>query len=795
MRAALTSALRAVRLEPAVLVALACAFVAVPWLRGEVIGREGVAEFYTRLFFIAHQVRMGVLPAWYPHVLSGMPLLADSPTALLYPLTMPLARLLSPTDALNTWIVVHVAVAGLSMYLYLGSASLAVSRPGRFLGAAIYMLACPAAARILAGDTQRLAVYALIPIPFYLTEEIIRGRQRVGAAVLGGAAIACQFLAGDPQTLVYATLVLVAYAVVRLLHVYRQAAAPIGPTDIALRLVIMFGLAGGFGAIQALPTLQLFLLSNRHGLDPNFALIGSMPPLGILSLLAPRFFGDEVHGSWGEVELRAPDFYVHSSILYVGFFTLALVIIALYARRDRWHVRFFGVTGLLVLWIALGRFGYLYRAAVYLPVLKGFRDIEDVNQLIPLCAAVLAAAGFDRYLEPDRAPALWRKTAVTLAAAVGAGAALAVATVFVVWRTRGIILFTYYPYIGRLTSGSALFALAALGLSAWLLRLRSRAAEVPAWHTGAVIVFVVADLLYAGLPFVTAGSDLRAWERDDAITRYLGHDPSLYRVTGFSERAPFFGVQDAEGQSGLLLARYSEYTNALQGFALDEYIRPGSVHGVLIVRVPRAALPLLDLLNVKYVLRHVDKATAARLRGRPDVAEVAPGAVVFTNPGVLPRVLDAYGYQVLHDRLSILRELIRPGHDPRRQVILEDIPDVPAGSLPPTPAPGPPADLRISSYAPTRVVIHARFARPGFLVLNDLYYPAWTATVDGRPARIYRANYLFRAVAVSAGDHDVRFVYRDRFLDVGAGVSGLTLIVGLLAWLADRRRRAAPGAA
>jgi membrane protein YfhO len=229
----------------------------------------------------------------------------------------------------------------------------------------------------------------------------------------------------------------------------------------------------------------------------------------------------------------------------------------------------------------------------------------------------------------------------------------------------------------------------------------------------------------------------------------------------------------------------------LQGFARDEYIRPGSVHGVLIVRVPRATLPLLDLLNVKYVLRHVDGATAAAFQGRPDAAVVAPGLVIFTNPGVLPRVLDAYEYQVLHEPLSILRELIRPGHDPRRQVILEETPDVPAGSLPPAPVPGPPADLRISSYAATRVVIHARFARPGFLVLNDVYYPAWTATVDGRPARIYRANYLFRAVIVPAGDHDVRFVYRDRLFEAGARVSGLTLIAGLVSWLADRRRRRA----
>ena len=42
-------------------------------------------------------------------------------------------------------------------------------------------------------------------------------------------------------------------------------------------------------------------------------------------------------------------------------------------------------------------------------------------------------------------------------------------------------------------------------------------------------------------------------------------------------------------------------------------------------------------------------------------------------------------------------------------------------------------------------------------MLSDVWFPGWKCTVDGQHAPIYRANFLFRAIAIPKGDHQVVF--------------------------------------
>lgn len=68
-----------------------------------------------------------------------------------------------------------------------------------------------------------------------------------------------------------------------------------------------------------------------------------------------------------------------------------------------------------------------------------------------------------------------------------------------------------------------------------------------------------------------------------------------------------------------------------------------------------------------------------------------------------------------------------------------------------------------------------------FVVLTDLYFPGWSAAIDERPAKLWKANALFRGVYVEPGEHRISFNYRPLSLRLGAlGALAASLLAALL---------------
>lgn len=104
----------------------------------------------------------------------------------------------------------------------------------------------------------------------------------------------------------------------------------------------------------------------------------------------------------------------------------------------------------------------------------------------------------------------------------------------------------------------------------------------------------------------------------------------------------------------------------------------------------------------------------------------------------------------------------------------------------------------VTRYDPNRISLKTKNDSPGFLVLSEIYYPGWTASIDGKRVRVHRTNYVLRGVSVPAGEHDVEFTFRSRSFLQGAYLSGAgvaLLLVSLVCSAAFRRnlgRRSVP---
>ncbi len=141
---------------------------------------------------------------------------------------------------------------------------------------------------------------------------------------------------------------------------------------------------------------------------------------------------------------------------------------------------------------------------------------------------------------------------------------------------------------------------------------------------------------------------------------------------------------------------------------------------------------------------------------------------IYENLAVLPRAFVVHQATVLSGDQQTLDLLRDPEFDPSRTVILDH-----GGEL--SSAPGQ-SRAEIVSYDPECIQIQVTLDRTGYLVLTDTHYPGWEATVDGDSASILRADLYFRAVPLSAGEHEVILHYRPGSVQLGCSL-------GLAAWV------------
>jgi hypothetical protein len=188
----------------------------------------------------------------------------------------------------------------------------------------------------------------------------------------------------------------------------------------------------------------------------------------------------------------------------------------------------------------------------------------------------------------------------------------------------------------------------------------------------------------------------------------------------------------------------------------------------------------LDLLNVRYVviprqqpLEPMDAAAVARF---PRAVYTDELVEIRENPAALPRAWMVHT-AVQATRTAALAALASGQVDARQTALLEEAPP------PMTMATNPAADLAIVTVdGPDHLSVSTASDAAGVLVLSEIDYPAWKASIDGQPANVLVADATLRAVPVPAGVHTVELEFESRSLWLGSVISGLA--VGVLALVA-----------
>ncbi len=102
--------------------------------------------------------------------------------------------------------------------------------------------------------------------------------------------------------------------------------------------------------------------------------------------------------------------------------------------------------------------------------------------------------------------------------------------------------------------------------------------------------------------------------------------------------------------------------------------------------------------------------------------------------------------------------------------------------------------VRIKAYEPNQLTYEVETGKGGVVVFSEIYYPGWTATVDGVEQELGRVNYVLRALQVKPGKHEVVLSFFPKSLDRTETVAYVTyvlllLLVLLMVWFHYRRRQ------
>ncbi len=723
--------------------------------------------------FQQSEILAGRLPVWNPYTYGGHPFLADIQSGVFYPisnlvlgLTLPLSSPAVRLYFLQLEAILQIAMAGFFTFLLLRD--LTGNRWAAFLAGAIF-----AFSGYLTGyPPVQLAVLRTaiwLPLIFWLIWRAYAQPRTWRWWIGAGVAFAVAFLAGHPQTFLFAGYAMVAWmlflwiAGLRSHEVDRRGRALVQAVGSLALLLI----AAGLSAAQALPSIEFTRLSVRANVDYDFV-SGGFP----------------LQDTW---QLLLPGVLTTYSPLYVGVVGLGMAAAAAMllfdanarsamtesstARRPasaRAVVLFFGVLTLVALLLSYGGNAFLYPIFYRLaPGWNLFRGQERVAYLVALGLSVLA--GYGAAALPLVETKLRHRTALIFGALVTVG----VYAFGLIWQLTGRTAVGDWSYLGIAT----ITLLLGIGyaLLVWLEGWSSR-------HTLILTGLVLFNLFWANFatnltPFSPARKTILAPEMQaigaavaeggEANLGLPGRTYNEFRV--YDDYGMRQQLEDVWGSSPLRLATYAALFDE---FPLDR---------------------AWDLLGVEHVLtwRRELFEPATLLAEFPQVedttylhrlTETNPRAWIASEQMIVD---DATALTMLADHEFDLRRVALIASDDDLDSIV-DLGNLNSFAVDSTPS------INMERLAPNRLHVHVENANAPLLVVSENWMPGWRTSP---PMPLVRTDLTLIGVLLPEPTVEFDLVYRPDSVRLGLMISGLTLLLIGLAVLMGRllRPRRSPG--
>lgn len=691
---------------------------------------EIVNQAYSWNHFCASTIRQGNLPFWDPFAHSGRTFVAGMETGAFYPLKLLLylwplnsSHLLSPQLFQDYYVLAHILAA---FFLFLLAREIHLAGFPAFLAALCFSLG-GFMSRIPWQDMLDSSIWLPLILLFLLRALHSRGLRATLYSCLAGLALGLSILAGRIHIVIMDVLVILSLVgYVAFLQARKADSTGRGfYWRRAALIVALVGVVGlTFGAVQLLPTIEYGPLAIRYigasapvnAVDriPYEELRDPMLPRSLLGFLFLLPFGGLMGG-----EVFTP---------YMGVLPLMLSLFGVWRGWGNMWVRYFTGLAVATFFYTLGPYSFLHGLAyAVVPFLWIVRNAGRFLYLTHFAVALLAGFGAQSLFEERgsvaRSDTGFIRVLMWLTIAVSAAMALPA-----IYNKLDVNEWMYFSLLFIIVSSGAL-----------ILILKGHSTPATRFL---VTVVILCDLsgsyffIQNKIRLQKSGTNyLETILRSHAVAEFLKMQPGLFRIHMESSPWPnigdLYGVQLTEGTTATELRDYYRFRRA----------------------VPR----FWDFMNVRYFVRMGSA-------GQPDPVYSDQHWKVYENRSCLPRAWVVHQAVVEPSEDSVFGRLRDPGFDPLQIALVADN----LGENLEPAVEGLQEEVRFESYRPNRLELRVQAGSRGLLVLSEMFFPGWKATVNGRVSPIHKTDGLLRGIVIPDGESRVILQYAPISIMIGA---------------------------
>ncbi len=722
--------------------AIALIFWDVVFLQKAFLSGDHLIQHYPWAKFLQKSLRHFHLPWWTSQIQSGFPLLAEGQIGAFYPPNVVFLFLLPLKFAYNYEVLFHFALGAVFFYLYLKQ--IRISSEAAFFATLIFLFGSCEGGFFYNITSQRVSAWFALSL--FTVEGFTQKFNWRDVAILAFV-IAFQIFAGYLQVAIYCM------AFTALYFLLRNGPKIFSRPSVGLMVAVILGL--GISAIQWIPSIRLSAYSARaEALEP-LAYMGSVSPFFLMTLLFPAWTGLWRGG------------------VYAGVLGLFFVLWSLFTKKAPLEKTWLWIL-LISIALALGKYNPLYVLGVKIFKIYFFRIPSKFLFFSSFSLAVLAALGFDKFLQESVDLKVLKKTTITLVGfflfiVITIGAGHLAARVYkepLLNSMESYVkeqiyakpyhphsletyldrLHLYYDYFLEITTLKAketwrpiLFFLVMMALAISIMRGKDK---------GKICVALCA-LLFLDFYFYTkinTRTDLEPYDKVNirsSLVETILKDKSIFRIHEFNtnplkldsfplipNKNMLLGISDTGIYSPFAFSEYKKYLGGLGGIDDSLFQNPSTFEALA------TQANLLNRLNVKYIFSNI----AITKDGWEKVGEEK--VFLYENKNVWPRAFYADS--------------------------LENIKDLNTSQ-----------EIEILNKEEGRMILNTAGFKMGFAVISEQNYPGWKYRAGKQIGEPVSLGNCLKAIPLSGTEERIELFYEEKDKNFLFVVSFLSLFLTL----------------